>query len=280
MVEGEGSITLGGKVAGKFMSIGKKTMERLEKATGLYPKELSVYSSDPEIIATCLRLTGVGSVYYRPPRPDYVSPRGRQAFAVKDGWQWTVKSATQMRQLLPQLYHYFTSEKRLLAMLSMPIRGHSCHPTHFEAPRLPGKTDEEVDRAWAAHKKDDEIDPRGQKNKARWKAGHEPGFDEPESGWVYAKVEFDGEPTEPDQLDLLHGGPPVNMDCERCGTQLHLVGQMTQWEIMTQAGVSIANLEDIDSARKKVLQDEIIAILACPECRKKYQFMMDMVPHV
>lgn len=155
----------------------------------------------------------------------------------------------------------------------------SCHPTHFEGPRLPGKTDEEVDRAWAEHKKADRIDPRGQKNKARWKAGHEPNYLEPDSGWMYVKPEPMGEPLDPDQRDLLTGGPEVDMACERCGYKLRLVGEMTQWDIMTQENVALANEEYISEARKRVLQEEIIVILACPECKKKYQWLKELLPH-
>lgn len=158
-----------------------------------------------------------------------------------------------------------------------PVAGGSCHPSHWEGPPLPGKTDEEVTRAWEQFKKEDRIDPRAIRRQHRFKPGHEPDFLEPSSGWKYMKIELESD-ADPDQLDMLHGGPAVNMNCERCGTQLHAVGEMTQWDIMTQALVSIANLEDITEERKKVLQEEIIVILACPDCKSKYQWLKEFLP--
>lgn len=139
-------------------------------------------------------------------------------------------------------------------------------------------SEEQIAKNWEEFRKADRVDPRAIRRQHKFKPGHEPDFDEPESGWKYVDVQFEGEQADPDQRDLLHGGPPVEMDCERCGTQLHLVGEKTQWEIMTQALVGIANLDDITEERKKVLQEEIIVILACPNCLMKYQWMKDLLP--
>ncbi len=159
-----------------------------------------------------------------------------------------------------------------------PIEGASCHPSHFEAPPPPGMSEEQIAKNWEGYNKGKKIDPRAIDNHFKFKPGHEPGFDEPESGWKYVDVEFTGEPTDPDQRDMLKGGPPVNMDCERCGDQLHLVGEMSTWDVMHQDGVSLANEENIDPSRRKELEDEKIVILACPSCKAKYQWLAEMLP--
>ncbi len=141
-------------------------------------------------------------------------------------------------------------------------------------------SDEQIERNWADYNREKKkgIDPRAIDKHFKFKPGHEPDYLEPESGWKYLDVEFTGEQADPDQRDMLHGGPAVNMDCERCGTQLHAVGEMSTWDVMNQSGVSIANMEDIDDSRKKELQEEIVVILACPECKAKYQWLKALLP--
>ena len=156
----------------------------------------------------------------------------------------------------------------------------TCHPSHFEDGPPPGMSDEQIERNWEGYNREKKkgIDPRAIDKHFKFKQGHEPDYLEPESGWKYLDVEFTGEPSDPDQRDMLHGGPAVNMDCERCGTQLHAVGEMSSWDVMNQEGVSLANMEDIDDARKKELEEEIVVILACPECKAKYQWMKEFLP--
>ncbi len=122
------------------------------------------------------------------------------------------------------------------------------------------------------------IDPRAIDKHFKFKEGHEPGYLEPESGWRYLDVEFTGEPADPHQLDLLHGGPAVNMNCARCGTQLHAVGEMSTWGIMHQESVEVVNEDDIAEERKRELQNEIVVILACPDCKAKFQWLKDFLP--
>lgn len=284
LVEGEGTVRVRVKVDGRWTEAGVKSLDRLERASRITPHEVIVYSSDVEIISACLRLTGVGTVYYRPPRPTYRSPNGRMAFAVKDGWSWECSYADQLEQLLPQIVPYLTS-KKFLARVGLPVRGGSCHPTHWEgAPDTVHNTPEDIERNWADFKKQDRIDPRAIRRQHRFKPGHEPDYAHPDSGWVYLNLKFEGEPGEPDQRDLLHGGPPAGMNCERCGEELHVVGRMSKWDIMNQddaAGnplVRPINLEEITTARKRELQKEFVAILACPNCRKKYQWDEALLP--
>lgn len=139
-------------------------------------------------------------------------------------------------------------------------------------------SEEQIAKNWEGYNKSKGIDPRAIDRHFKFKPGHEPGFDEPESGWKYVDVRFEGEDPDPDQRDLLHGGPPVEMDCERCGTQLHAVGEMSSWDVINQPGVSLSNIDDIDETRRKELEEEKVVILACPECKAKYQWLKDFLP--
>ena len=162
-----------------------------------------------------------------------------------------------------------------------PMRGGSCHPSHFEAGPPPGMSEEQIERNWADYNREKKkgIDPRAIDKHFKFKEGHEPDYLEPSSGWKYLDVEFTGEPADPDQLDLLHGGPAVNIPCQRCSAQqLHAVGEMSTWDIMHQEGVDVANEDDITEERKKELQAEIVVILACPSCKQKYQWLKEFLP--
>jgi len=154
----------------------------------------------------------------------------------------------------------------------------SCHPTHPESGPAPNVSDEEREKNWADFKKADSVDPRAIRRQHKWKVGHEPDYMEPDSGWVYQKIEFTGEESEPDQLHLLHGGPPSGLPCERCNTETNVVGETTMWEIYTQPGVEIANMDTIDEARRQELREMRVVILACPECKLKIQFLEEFIP--
>lgn len=169
----------------------------------------------------------------------------------------------------------------------MKILGYNCHPSHTASERekkLEARAKryrEEQERTFDQQKRDLARDPRKIQVQHRWKLGHNPAdqddYDDPNVTYV----KFDGReapPTEPDQLNLLHGGPPVAMNCERCGDQLHAVGEMSSWGQMTQDGVVLVNKDKITAARKRELQEEIIVILACPGCRSKFQWMKKYLP--
>jgi hypothetical protein len=237
---------------------------------------VDVYSSDVETIATVLRLVGAGDVYYRPPRPDYVSPRGRRAFAQKAGWQWTLKYKELISALLSQIRPYLTS-KRDLAMYAVPIGGASCHPTHWESGPLPGKTDEEITRNWEQFRKEDEVNPRAIRRQHRWKAGHEPDYLEPESGWKYVQIELESN-ADPDQRDELHGGPESGLPCSRCNTMTNVCGETTMWDIYNQENVSVVNLDDMTDSRRSELREMSVVILCCPECKLKSQWLEEFLP--
>ena len=139
-------------------------------------------------------------------------------------------------------------------------------------------SEEQIAKNWEGYNKSKGIDPRAIDKHFKFKPGHEVDYDEPSSGWKYVDVQFEGEAADPDQRDLLKDSTPVAMDCERCGTQLNAVGRMSSWDVINQPEVSIVNRDSIDEARKKELQEEKVVILACPNCRKKYQWLEEFLP--
>ena len=147
-------------------------------------------------------------------------------------------------------------------------------------------TPEDIERNWAEWKKADRVDPRAIRRQHRFKPGHEPDFAEPDSGWIYLNLKIESPPSDPDQLEMLSGGPESGLPCERCGEMTRVVGRMSRWDIMNQddlAGnplVRPVNLEDIAPARRRELQKEFVVILACPNCRKKYQWDEELLPKV
>ncbi len=154
----------------------------------------------------------------------------------------------------------------------------TCHPTHFESGPLPSVSEEQVAKNWEEFRKEDRVDPRSIRRQHKFKPGHEPDYAEPDSGWKYVDVQFDGEEADPDQRDMLRGGPAIEMDCERCGHELHVVGSMSTWDVMNQPGVSLANRDSISDSRKKELQEEKVVILACPTCKLKWQWLEELLP--
>lgn len=96
---------------------------------------------------------------------------------------------------------------------------------------------------------------------------------------VYLKMEGrEAPPTEPDQRNLLSGGPPSGLPCERCGEETRVVGSMSVWEQYQQNDVEVVNLPDMSEARKKELQEQRIVVLKCPSCRKTYQWDEELLP--
>ena len=267
MVEGEGSIPL------------RRTPQGI-----IRPSAVTIYSSEVETIATCLRLIGDGLITYRPPRPDYISPRGRQAFAKKDNWAWEVRNISSILALLPQILPFLTGKKESAELAIFAgthhcpsIRGSSCHPSHFESGPLPSVPEEEVEHNWKEFHKEDRIDPRAIKRQHKFKPGHEPDFLEPSSGWKYVKIEQESD-AEPDQRDMLGGGPPSGLDCERCGEETRVVGSMSVWEQYQQKEVDVVNIKDISEERKKELQEQRLTILKCPSCFHTYQWFEEFLP--
>jgi len=251
------------------------------------PQRVCLYSTEVETIATILRLTGAGHVLYRKPRPNYMSPNGRQAFAKKDSWQWDVTNMNDLEVLLPQIRPYLTSKQEkvdlAIELLKTPLRamkGGTCHPSHFEAgPDRVHNTEEDIERNWREFREAHRIDPRAIDKHFKFKPGHEPDFAEPESGEVYVKIEgHEGEESEPDQLHLLSGGEESGIPCEKCGTITRIAGEMSVWDIYHQPGVEVANLAEMTEARKRELQEQIIVVLACPQCHQKYQWFADALP--
>jgi hypothetical protein len=280
LVGGEGSISLRARVDGKWLVLGVNTFQRLDKADRITARQVNVYSSEPEIMSACLRLVGAGEVYYRPPRPDYVSPRGRRAFASKDMWEWRLAYKDLVTKFLAQIRPYLTGLKRDLAALAIPVAGSSCHPTHFEGPPdTKHNTPEQIEKNWEEFRKAHRVDPRAIDRHFKFKPGHEPDYAEPESGEVYVKIEgHEGEPSEPDQRHMLSGGELSGIPCEQCGTETHIAGEMSVWDIYHQPGVEVANLADITDERRRELQEQIIVVLKCPQCHHTYQWDAALLP--
>lgn len=268
---------------GRWQSAGSRTRERLLDADRITARDVTVYSSDIETIATCLRLAGAGDVCYRPPRPNYQSKNGARAFSRLDGWQWILRYKELCQAILAQLRPYLTS-KRDLATLALPIRGGSCHPCHLEGPAdTVHNTPEQIERNWEEFKKADQVDTRAIRRQHRFKPGHGPHDDNPHEPWATLNLKFDP-PHEPDQRHLLSGGPESGVPCPRCDTMTRIAGEMSRWEIMNQfdpeQGIDVrpANVARISEARKKDLQKEMIVVLACPQCYLKLQFDAELLP--
>lgn len=65
------------------------------------PVEVRVFNTEVETIATCLRLTGGGSVYLHKER------RARR----KNCWTWAVQRIEDLRVLLPQIIPFLTGKQ-------------------------------------------------------------------------------------------------------------------------------------------------------------------------
>ena len=158
----------------------------------------------------------------------------------------------------------------------------SCHPVHVDGPALPSVSEEEREHNWKVYKQDDVVDKRAIDRHHKFALGHEPDYAEPESGVVYQKIKWEGDSKEPDQRDMLKGGPASGVPCERCGEMTRIAGEMSRWDVMNQSGEGIdvrpVNLDDISESRKNELREEKIVILACPRCYKKYQWDKDLLP--
>lgn len=157
----------------------------------------------------------------------------------------------------------------------------SCHPTHLlEPPDLVHNTWEDIERNWEEFRKTDQVDPRATRRQHRWKPAHEPDYPEPDSGWITLNLKLESPPGDPDQRGLLHGGPESGMPCDRCDEMTRVVGRMSVWDVMHQDRVGLAGEEDITESRKRELQKEFVVVLACPNCRKKFQFREELLPKV
>jgi len=63
-----------------------------------------------------------------------------------------------------------------------------------------------------------------------------------------------------------------------------IVGEMDRWSYMNQhdpaQGIDVrpVNIDQISEERKKELREQKIVILACPTCKKKYQWLREALP--
>lgn len=142
---------------------------------------------------------------------------------------------------------------------------------------------EEQERTSAQLRRSLLIDPRKIRRQHRWKLGHDPAdqdeYDDPNVSYI----QFGGReapPTPPDQRDLLHGGPESGYPCGRCSTMTRVCGRMTVWEMYTQPGVELVNIDTISEQRRQELQKEWMVILVCPDCQEKTQWLEEFLPVV
>jgi hypothetical protein len=153
----------------------------------------------------------------------------------------------------------------------------SCHPSHRSPEDLAQQQQEQID----LRQKEQQHDPRKIHRQHRWRLGHDPAGqdDDDDPNIVYLKMDGrEAPPTEPDQRHMLSGGELSGIPCERCGTETRITGEMSVWNIYHQPGVEVANLADITDARKKELQEQIIVVLKCPQCRHTYQWDAAFLP--
>lgn len=262
MLEGEGTVSL------RFDERGYEDVD------------LVIYNSEVETIATCLRVIGDGCVYYRGKRLSSKWPGSGS----KEQWAWSLQRKPAVRDLLRQIIPYLTGKQdraKIAFMVLHPIAGASCHPTHFEGPRLPGKSDQEVEEAWKEFKKMDEIDPRAIKRQHRFTIGQHPQDEDadPNSGVTYFKIEgTKAGPTEPDQRGELAGGPTSGMPCQRCGEMTVVAGRKSLKDIYDQPEVDLVNRDQMTKEDWKRIEETVILVLACPNCKAKYQWREEFLP--
>lgn len=128
-----------------------------------------------------------------------------------------------------------------------PGTGATAGHRHTGTPRGPGK--------------------RGVDKKFRWRAGHEPDYAEPSSGWLYIKWDItEHGPTPPNQIREVVGGPEA-FPCDRCGTIMRIVARKKPTEIIEASDV-IRLEEKADTA--KVNRDDVY-LVCCPQCDRRTQ---------
>lgn len=252
-----------GRTSQGWQVVGTQTSERLAQSDVITPMGVDVYSSDVETIATVLRLVGAGTIYYRPPRPNYRSPHGRQAFATKDNWHWSLRYKVPIIDLLRQVRPYLTS-KRWLATLALPIAGGSCHPSH-------GQTGRDTRSVQRAH---------------RWRFGHDPSDPDatPESGWKYVHLDVTT-PTIPNQRYMLKGGPESGLPCPceahpHCHEMTRVAAEMSAKDIFNQPEVEVANRDLLTEKDWARLVQDIICALICPKCECVVQMKKQFLPRM
>ena len=153
----------------------------------------------------------------------------------------------------------------------------SCHPSHKDPEALARQQQQELDR----RRQEQRHDPRKIHRQHRWKLGHDPAGQDDDDDPNIVYLQMDGReapPTEPDQLHMLSGGEESGIPCEQCGTGTRIAGEMSVWDIYHQPGVEVTNMGDITDARRRELQEQIIVVLVCPTCHKKYQFDSEFLP--
>jgi predicted RNA-binding Zn-ribbon protein involved in translation (DUF1610 family) len=112
----------------------------------------------------------------------------------------------------------------------------------------------------------------------KWEWGHDPNDPDthPDSGWNYFKVEH-YTPTEPDQRNLLTGGPDTGYTCQRCGNNTYrIAAERTLDWVLSQPEVEIVG----EKPDMEKLKQRAIVIWACPSCSHRVQWRKDMMPQL
>ena len=86
----------------------------------------------------------------------------------------------------------------------------------------------------------------------RWPVGEDPGQEgtsERDGQWINVKLDVTEHPDpDPDQRDLLGGGPALRLNCGVCGSQLHIAAEKDAVEVLQDAGIGYRG----DEAHKTV----------------------------
>lgn len=94
----------------------------------------------------------------------------------------------------------------------------------------------------------------------RYPVGEDPGDEgtsERDKTWVNVKLDITETPDpDPNQRELLHGGPELHMDCQLCGEVLHAGAEKTNREILEEGGFRFKK-EQIDNLRQ--LKEKVVA---------------------
>jgi hypothetical protein len=84
------------------------------------------------------------------------------------------------------------------------------------------------------------------------------------------------QPTDPDQRNLLTGGPDTGHTCLRCKNNTYrIAAERDMAWVANQPGVEIVNKDDLDM--EELAKDSIV-IWACPSCGDKLQWRRSEMP--
>lgn len=109
----------------------------------------------------------------------------------------------------------------------------------------------------------------------RWPVGEEadpnmPGTSERDDGWVNLKLDITEHPDpDPNQRDLLHGGPELKLPCGICNAKMHVAASKKVKDVLTEGGFNVSR------ADIKNLDKEVVAVVC--ENGHLSQFRSDVI---